>query len=124
MLDFMVGRSKLDTRTWNIPFFPMQDSTASCTSTKLDGITIGIPQNFFTGHTAGLILASSESAMKILGSAGAKMIDNTDSKAGDQNLDRQARSFFQTCGLKSDIPHYLATLQGNPNGIKSVEDII
>ncbi|KUJ20269.1 uncharacterized protein LY89DRAFT_682028 [Mollisia scopiformis] len=73
----MAGRSELDERTWHIPFEPILDFSLFCNSTDLTGITIGVPRNCFDSNTAPApIMASFESALTVLRSVGAKVVDN------------------------------------------------
>lgn len=102
VLNVLAGCSELDPMTWNIPFDPMPDFTTFCNGTSLGGMTISIPRSAFSGDIAIPIMASFESVMEILRSAGANFIDNTDFEAAEEfrKLDRQVQSFVQTAKFK------------------------
>ncbi|TVY82555.1 putative amidase [Lachnellula suecica] len=127
MLSSMAGRSELDERTWHIPFESIPDFTSSCESTDLSGITIGVPRNCFDGSTAPApIMGSFESALKLLGSAGATVVDNANFTAAEEfkKLNQQVKGIVRSSEFKKDIVAYLQTLETNPNNLRSPEDII
>jgi amidase len=127
MLTDMAGRSELDERTWHIPFEQIPDFTLCCKGTDLSGITIGVPRNCFDGSSAPKpIMASFESALKVLGSAGANVVDNANFTAVEEfkKLNQQVKGIVRSSEFKRDILAYLQTLETNPNNIHSAEDII
>lgn len=127
MLSNMAGRSELDPTTWHIPFEPIPDFTTYCKGTDLKGITIGVPRNAFNGSsTPRPIMDSFESALKILSSAGANVIDSADFPAAEEfrKLNQQVKGIVRSSEFRRDIVDYITTLETNPNDIHSVEDII
>ena len=122
----MAGRSESDERTWNIPLDTMHDFTAFCTGTDLGSITIGVSRNSFAVDTPVPILASFESALKTLTSAGAKVVENANFPAAAEfkKLNQQVKGIVRSSEFKRDIVKYLETLETNPNEIHSAEDII
>lgn len=71
-------------------------------------------------------MASFESALKILSSAGANVVDNANFTAAEEfkKLNQQVKGIVRSSEFKRDIVHYLQTLKTNPNGIRSADDII
>ncbi|KAK0110115.1 hypothetical protein ONS95_002770 [Cadophora gregata] len=127
MLTQMAGRSDADERTWNIPFESIPDYASFCKSTNLGGITIGVPRNCFDTKTAPVpIIKSFESALKILSSAGATVVDNANFTGVDEfkKLNQQVKGIVRSSEFNRDILAYLKTLESNPNNIRSAEDII
>ena len=126
MLNSMAGKSDMDDRTWNIPFDTMPDFTAFCKNTDLSGITVGIPRNCFDSNAPAPIMASFESALRTLSSAGAKVVDNANFSAAEdfKKLNQQVKGIVRSSEFKRDIVKYLQTLETNPNEIYSAEDII
>jgi len=126
MLSHMAGRSDSDERTWHIPFEPIPDFTTCCKSTDLSGITIGVPRNCFSSDSPVPIMASFESALKTLSSAGATVVDNANFAAAEEfkKLNQQVKGIVRSSEFKRDIVKYLQILETNPNEIRSAEDII
>jgi amidase len=126
MLSSMAGRSDMDEKTWHIPFEPIPDFSTFCKGTDLSGMTIGVPRNCFNSNAPAQILASFESALKTLSSAGATVVDNADFTAAEEfkKLNQQVKRIVRSSEFKRDIVHYLQTLETNPNEIHSAEDII
>lgn len=126
LLTFIAGRSEMDDRTWNIPFQQIPDFTSFCKSPDLKGITIGVPRNSFCDDAPVPIMASFDSALKILSSAGAQVIENANFTAADEfrKLNQQVKGVVRSSEFKRDIVQYLQTLQSNPNDLHSPEDII
>lgn len=125
MLNYMAGRSDADNQTWHIPE-PLPDFTASCQTTDLSGLTIGIPRSCFNKDPTSPLMISFASAMKLLTSAGGKVIDDANFPAVEEfiKLSSEDRGFVRTADFKRDIAGYLATLETNPNNLHSLEDII
>ncbi|KAK3682879.1 glutamyl-tRNA amidotransferase subunit A [Podospora appendiculata] len=125
----MAGRSERDEGTWNIPFDTIPDFSALCNGTDLSGITIGVPRNTFSADRdpTSPVMISFEAALKILNSAGAKVVDSADfpKAEGYQKLINQGQDIVCLCAeFKRDIARYLQALETNPNQIHSAEDII
>ncbi|KAF2259246.1 amidase signature enzyme [Lojkania enalia] len=122
----MAGRSDRDDRTWHIPIDPIPDFTTFCRGTDLGGITIGVPRNSWAADSPAPIMALFESALETLRSTGAKVIDNANFSAADEfrKLNQQVKGIVRSSEFKRDIVCYLETLESNPNGIHSAEDII
>lgn len=126
LLSTVAGRSELDEMTWNIPFDTIPDYTEYCTGTDLSGIAIGVPRNSFEADAESPVMASFESALQMLASAGAKIVDHADFPSADEfkKLNQQVKGIVRSSEFKRDIVHYLETLSANPNNLHSVEDII
>lgn len=127
MLSNMAGRSELDPRSWHIPFEPIPDFTTCCKGTDLEGLTIGVPRNTFDGGSSPApIMDSFESALKMLSSAGASVVDSADFQAAEEfkKLNQQVKGVVRSSEFRRDIAHHLKTLETNPNNIHNVEDII
>ena len=126
MLNSMAGRSERDERTWNIPFDPIPDFTSFCKSTDLTGITVGVPRNAFPSDAPAPITDAFESALRTLSSAGAKVVDSADYPATEEfkKLNQQVKGIVRSSESKRDIALYLESLETNPNGLHSAEDIV
>jgi amidase len=125
MLNILAGRNEADDFTWNIPFDPIPDFTASCQTTNLKGVKIGIPRNTFI-KVADPILTAFETALKTLAEAGADIIENTDFESVEEfkNQDAIDQSFCISAEFKSDLAIYFAGLKNNPLNIKTMKDLI
>jgi len=126
MLSMMAGRSDRDNRTWNIPFDTIPDFTTACQETDLTGITIGVPRNAFSSDAPNPIMTSFEGSLEIFRSAGANVVDPANFSAAEEfkKLNQQVKGIVRSSEFKRDIVQYLQTLETNPNGIHSAEDII
>lgn len=125
MLNTMAGRSEHDNMTWEIPFDLVPDFTAFCEKTDLKESRVGVPRNAFS-TVAAPIMEAFEKALEILAGAGAQIIDNTnfDSVVEFKKLDKPAKNFCITSEFKSDPNKYFESLQTNPHGILTVDDLI
>jgi amidase len=128
MLNFMAGRSEDDERTWDIPLDPIPDFTKFCKSgsDSLKGITIGVPRNTWDGTSPAPIEESFDAALKMLSSAGAKIVDPADfpDVEGFKKLNNEVKGVVRSSEFKRDIVSYIQTLDSNPNNIHTVEDLI
>jgi amidase len=126
VLNVVAGRSESDDLTWDIPFDPIPDFTASCQSTDLSGVRIGVPRNTFL-KVSPFVLAAFETALKTLGEAGADIVEDANFESADEwmKLDKSTRrSFCITAEFKSDLANYLSGLKDNPNNIHTLEELI
>ncbi|KAI1357761.1 amidase [Xylaria arbuscula] len=125
MLSHMAGRSDLDPGTWYIPFPKIPNYTNFC-NTNLSGMRIGVPRNAFPSDAPAPILASFNSAVETIQSAGATIIDNANFTAAEEfrKLNQRVKGIVRSSEFKRDIVKYLKTLATNPNEIHSAEDII
>lgn len=127
LLTIMAGRSEKDDRTWNIPLEPFYDFTRFCSKdANLKNITIGIPRNTFGDDVPAPILTSFESALDTLRSAKARIVDNANFKGAEEfkRLNAKVKGVVRSSEYNRDMNAYVATLESNPNNIKSVGDII
>lgn len=122
----MAGRSERDERTWNIPPGTVIDYTASCQSTDLNGIAVGVPRNAFVSDIQPPVMSAFESALDRLRDAGASVVDNTNFSAADEfeRFDPDLKSSLRSADFKQDIAAYLKTLKLNPHNLQSADDII
>jgi amidase len=124
MLNYMADQS---TENWaaEMPRQFAGDFTSFC-KMDLTGVTIGIPRNTWSGTSPAPIEKSFDSALRILKSAGAKLVDSADfpEVEGFKKLNMQIRGIVRSSEFKRDIVRYIQTLDSNPRNIKSVEDII
>ncbi|OTA54812.1 amidase [Hypoxylon sp. EC38] len=126
LLTVMAGQTNRDERTWDIPFEKIPAFTGFCTGTDLSGITVGVPRNSFNAPSESPIMSSFESALKTLCIAGANIIDNANFPAAGEfkKLNDEVKGIVRSSEFKRDIVRYLQSLETNPNGIHSAEDII
>ncbi|KAI1408046.1 putative amidase [Hypoxylon sp. FL1857] len=126
LLTVMAGQTDRDRRTWNIPFEKVPDFTRFCKGTDLSGITVGVPRNSFSAPSSSPIMSSFESALETMRSAGANIVDNANFSAAREfrKLNQQVKGIVRSSEFKRDVAHYLKSLETNPNGIHSAEDII
>ena len=124
ILAIIAGRSEFDKRTWDIPF-STQNLCASCSSTSLSGIRIGIPRDTFSGIPASVIRKFDE-AIEILAGANADVIEeaNFSSLSEWDTWDMNDRNMQSEVHFKESIEEYLSTLAVNPKSIHTLEDII
>jgi amidase len=124
-MNLISGRSEADDGTWNIPFDPLPDFTASCQTTDLRGLRIGVPRNAFL-KVAPSVLAAFETALQTLDKAGAQIVENANFECVDEftKLDKVAKTFCITAEFKSDLSKYFSRLQNNPHSLHTVKDLI
>ena len=126
LLPGFAGPDRLDNWTSAIPFSSMPDYTKSCNHSALKGARLGIPRNgieHFLDGTTGPIMESFKRAVKVIGHAGAKVVDHADfAKFGFAAFARTSSIVLDTdfiAGLKE----YLSHLDLNPNNIRDLFDV-
>lgn len=125
MMNVIAGRWEADDFTWDIPFDPIPDFTASCRTRDLKGFRVGVPRNTFL-KVSPPILAAFETALQTLGEAGAQIIENADFESVDEfkEIDKDTRIYCIMAEFKSDLSKYFFELQNNPHSLHTLEDLI
>ena len=125
-LTVMAGRSKLDPGTWNIPFDTIPDFSEYTTKTDLKDLVIGVPRNTFSGDSSNAALRSFEHVLKVLETAGTKIIDQANPDEVDEYLKFKSDhlGYCVSSEFKHDIQEYFEGLETNPNNLKTLDDLI
>ena len=124
LLQVIAGADPNDNYTSASPFkngYP--DYLAACKSSGLRGKRIGIARNVIDDIlNSTQTLEEFESAISVMASAGATIVENTNFTAYGQ---LKARKFFVVAGADfiSDFPQYLSKLEQNPQHIHNLEDL-
>lgn len=122
----MARQSNADNRTWSIPLDLIPNFTTYCKGTDLRGVTISVHQNSFSSDAPALIMSSFKSALRLLSSVGAQIVNNSNFTGAEEfkKLNQQVKGIVRLPEFKRDIVEYLHNLETNPNNIQSAEDII
>ena len=126
LLTAFAGPDKFDNWTSSIPFRTMPDYVKSCNYSALTGARLGIPRNgieHFLDDTTGPIMESFGSAVKIIGHAGAKVIDYADFAKFDFGAFSRRSSIVLDTDFVAGLKDYLSQLEHNPNNIRSLFDL-
>lgn len=132
LLHAIAGPDPYDNYTTAIPWAKNKmyankpDYVGACKLDALKGKRIGVPRNaiFYGGDSTAPILAAFESALDVLRSAGAVVVDQTNYTAWDQFLESlQGPSIVLDGDFAPDLANYLAQLTYNPNNVTSLEDV-
>ena len=125
ILSVIAGKSDHDEYTNRIPFDTIPDYAASCSSTSLEGIRLGIPRNAIPKPPHAVEEAFAN-GVKILEDAGATILDNANFSAlGEyQNLDPWTQDVVLFTDYKVSIEAYFQSLVENPNQIHTLKDLI
>lgn len=122
----MAGSSDKDPRTKATPFDKVPNYTSYCGSTDLSGLRIGVPRNAINPDTQPVQMATFEAALETMREAGAAIIDKANMSGAEEfaKIDNDVKNSLRSAEFKEDIVKYLQSLQANPNGIHSLDDII
>lgn len=125
ILSVIAGKSLRDSLTSDIPFSQIPDYAASCRSTNLHGVRIGIPRAHF-GKVDSDVSQAFEKAIISLQSAGAEIFENVQLQAADQwqSYTSTERLLLIYSELASTVSEYLHNLVSNPNDLHTMEDLI
>jgi amidase len=133
ILQAIAGPDSYDNYTSAIPWASNStnatapDYVAACRLDALAGKRIGVPRNAIPGP--GRTVASQyqyatfQSALNILRSAGATIVENTNYTAYAQYSQSSAEGIVLDGDFGPNLAHYLAQLTYNPNNIHSLEDV-
>lgn len=128
LLSAIAGEDKNDNYTSAIPFkckFP--DYVAACKKSGLKGRRIGVPRQMTTAFqdpACDPALAIFDSALDVLRSAGAIVVDNIKMPGLDHIFEKPYGDVVLGADYIADLPkEYLSKLKTNPNNITSVSDL-
>lgn len=130
LLQIIAGNCPHDPATARIPFEIVPNYVEYCKDDALRGARIGIPRNAFKDSDDANVdeveLAGLARAITVLKNAGAEIIDSADYPSYKSFLKEapSLRSIVTYSDWKADFEDYANTLTANPNGIKTVEDLI
>ncbi|MCJ1271812.1 hypothetical protein MMC22_011717 [Lobaria immixta] len=127
VLQAIAGKDDNDKYTIAIPFDVLPDYVAACNFSSLRGKRIGIPRNLITSADGDEpILSAFETALGVIKSAGATIVDNTNvtDYALDQYLNGNSSFLVVAADLVSNLPkNYLSKLESNPKKVYNLTDI-
>ncbi len=125
ILTAIAGMSPRDRLTSEIPSSEIPNYAASCQSTKLNGIRVGIPRKHFgkVGVDEGQAFAA---AIAKLQAAEAIIVDDVELLAAGQweSYSSRERMSLIYSELADTISEYLGNLASNPHNLKSMKDLI
>jgi amidase len=129
ILQAIAGGDIYDNYTSVIPETDLPDYVAACNISALSGARLGVPRNVLAllstsyGNWTAPFLTTFESSLKILESAGATIVDNTNFPEAKEFWISELRSKVLNADFIIDIQDYLEALEVNPNNITSLEEL-
>lgn len=127
ILSAIAGKSQYDNYTDAIPFESVPDYVAACNFSALSGKRIGIPRNVIeisSDDSSTPVITAFDNALKILRSAGAIIVENTNFTGYQAAIDNPFGSVVLEADFITDLPkEYLSQLSTNPNKVHSVADV-
>jgi amidase len=124
ILSVIAGRDEYDEYTNLIPFNTIPNYAASCTSTSLHGLRIGIPRNAFP-DTDKVVMEAFSQGIKILQENGATIIDADFTGIPEfETWGERTQDLVLYTDFKDTITSYLSSLTQNPENLHSVQDLI
>ncbi|MCJ1266704.1 hypothetical protein MMC22_006589 [Lobaria immixta] len=127
VLQAIAGKDINDNYTSAIPFNVLPDYVAACNLSSLKGKRLGVPRNLITSAEGdGPILSAFETALGVIKSAGATIVDNTNitEYALDQYLNSNSSLLVLAADFVSDLPkNYLSKLTSNPRKVYNLADV-
>ncbi|KAI9818718.1 MAG: hypothetical protein M1832_004195 [Thelocarpon impressellum] len=125
ILSAIAGKDEYDNYTSAIPYDPLPDYVKACVPSALRGARIGIPRNAMPADNyTGYILAAFEVAVKVIGDAGATIVDNANYSAYEEFHRRGNPQLVLAGDFASDLPErYLSKLVTNPSNVSSLADV-
>ncbi|PWY94103.1 amidase [Aspergillus sclerotioniger CBS 115572] len=126
LLQAIDGQDPRDNYTLASPFGQsLPDYLAACKLSGLQGKRIGIPRNVidYLGPAEAPIISAFETAVSVISTAGAVIVDNTNFTAYGTFYDSLNPAIVEAADFTTNIATYLSKLKRNPNNIHSVEDI-
>lgn len=127
LLAAIAGKSSYDNYTDAIPFDNIPDYVAACKFSGLHGKRIGVPRNVIDSQSDDSyapVITAFDTALDILRSAGATIVDNANFTGFEAALDNPYSSVVLEADFISDLPkEYLSQLTTNPNNVYSVADL-
>ncbi|MCJ1479149.1 hypothetical protein MMC13_007833 [Lambiella insularis] len=129
ILTVIAGKSAYDERTQQIPFDTIPNYAASCQSTDLTGLRIGVPDSAFTqkgNEIPNVVLAEFEIAIKALLDLGATLIRNANFSSLEEwaKVSPDEKMSVLSADFKSAIETHLQALPVNPHNIHSLADMV
>lgn len=127
LLTAIAGKSPYDNYTDAIPFDTIPDYVAACNFSALRGKRIGVPRNVIdlsSDNSSVPVIAAFDTALDILRSAGATIVENTNFTGYEAALENPYGSVVLEADFISDLPkEYLSQLSTNPNKVYSLADL-
>jgi amidase len=133
ILQAIAGPDSYDNYTSAIPWASNStnatapDYVAACQLNALAGKRIGVPRNAIPGPGRTVAsryqYAAFQSALDVLRSAGATIVENTNYTAYAQYAASNAEGIVLDGDFAPNLAHYLEQLTYNPNNVHSLEDI-
>lgn len=131
LLQAIAGDDPKDDWTTVFPFKTIPDYVSACKDSGLKGKRIGVSRTLMKlipQITEGLPMEAFESALKVLRSAGAEVIDNIDLPGPVQyftTTDNVSNYTTQGIDFQTNLPSkYLSNLKTNPHNITSLADLM
>lgn len=129
ILTIIAGKSSYDKCTQQIPFDTIPDYVASCRSTDLAGLRIGVPDSAFAqeGHELPkVVMEAFERAIKVLQDEGATVVRETNFSNLEEwaKVDDDEKMSVLSADFKIAIEVYLQALLVNPQNIRTLDDMV
>lgn len=125
ILTAIAGESPYDDATHSIPLERIPDYSQACTGPNLSGIRLGVPRRAIPS-TNPIVLAKFEEALKKLADLGATVVDDVEIPSQDEwdAWDSAERRRALEAEFKASIDRWCGSLVTNPQGIKTLDDLI
>lgn len=126
LLSAMSGRDNHDNWTSVQPFDKVPDYVKACDYSALRGARLGIPRNGirpFLSKSTAPIMQAFETAVKVIGDAGASVVDQADFASFDIDAFGRNASIVLGTDFTAGIFEYLAQLIHNPNNVHDLRDV-
>lgn len=104
----------------------MPNYVKACKFSAFKGARLGVPRNGidpFLSSSTEPIMAAFEDALRIITSAGARVIDEADFQSFDPNAFHRNSSIVLDTDFVAGVSNYLSLLEGNPNKVYNLHDI-
>jgi amidase len=126
ILSVISGQDKHDNWTSAQPFGEVPDYAKACNYYALREARLGVPRNgispFLSGSTEP-VMAAFEMALKLIRTAGAKIVDKADFAAFDIDAFGRNSSIVLGTDFVAGLSDYFAQLTHNPNNVHSLDDV-
>jgi len=127
ILQAIAGPDSYDNYTSAIPWVngTKPDYVAACSLDALKGKRIGVPRNYIgtPDPSTAAIYAAFETALDVIRSAGATVVENTNYTAYAEYVQSNAETVVLDGDFVPNLAHYLSQLTYNPNNVTTLEDV-
>ncbi|KAH6630995.1 glutamyl-tRNA amidotransferase subunit A [Chaetomium sp. MPI-SDFR-AT-0129] len=125
ILTAIAGESPYDDATHSIPLKSIPDYSQACSGSNLSGLRLGVPRRAIPSANP-VVLAEFDKAVKKLASLGATVVEDVEIPSQDEwdawNPAERRRAL--EAEFKASINRWCGSLVTNPQGIKTLDDLI